>query len=89
MIVAITIAVPLGVLAAWKQGSWIDRTVMIFAVSGFSMPVFWLGFLLVWVFAVQLGWLPVQGYSPCRGASGHSCGSSSCPPSPWASSTWR
>jgi peptide/nickel transport system permease protein len=64
MIVAITIAVPLGVLAAWKQGSWIDRTVMVFAVSGFSMPVFWLGFLLVWVFAVQLGWLPVQGYSP-------------------------
>jgi len=64
MIVAIAIAVPLGVLAAWKQGSWIDRTVMVFAVSGFSMPVFWLGFLLVWVFAVQLGWLPVQGYSP-------------------------
>src|SRR6266849_6007103 len=64
MIVAIAIAVPLGVLAAWKQGSWIDRTVMVFAVSGFSMPVFWLGFLLVWVFALQLGWLPVQGYSP-------------------------
>jgi len=64
MIVAITIAVPLGVLAAWKRGSWIDRTVMVFAVSGFSMPVFWLGFLLVWVFALQLGWLPVQGYSP-------------------------
>src|SRR3989449_966794 len=39
MIVAITIAVPLGVLAAWKRGSWIDRTVMVFAVSGFSMPV--------------------------------------------------
>jgi peptide/nickel transport system permease protein len=40
MIVAITIAVPLGVLAAWKQGTWIDRSVMVFAVSGFSMPVF-------------------------------------------------
>ena len=52
MIVAIAIAVPLGVLAAWKQGSWIDRTVMVFAVSGFFMSVFWLGFLLVWVFAV-------------------------------------
>jgi peptide/nickel transport system permease protein len=64
MVIAITLAVPLGVLAAWKQGTWIDRTVMVFAVSGFSMPVFWLGFLLVWVFAVQLGWLPVQGYSP-------------------------
>jgi peptide/nickel transport system permease protein len=64
MLVAVLIAVPLGVLAAWKQGSWIDRVVMVFAVSGFSMPVFWLGFLLVWVFAVQLGWLPVQGYTP-------------------------
>jgi peptide/nickel transport system permease protein len=64
MTVALTIAVPLGVLAAWKQGTWIDRTVMVFAVSGFSMPVFWLGFVLVWVFAVQLGWLPVQGYVP-------------------------
>jgi peptide/nickel transport system permease protein len=64
MVIALTIAVPLGVLAAWKQGTWIDRGVMVFAVSGFSMPVFWLGFLLVWVFAVQLGWLPVQGYSP-------------------------
>lgn len=64
MLIAVTVAVPLGVLAAWKQGSWIDRSVMVFAVSGFSMPVFWLGFLLVWVFAVQLGWLPVQGYSP-------------------------
>jgi peptide/nickel transport system permease protein len=64
MLIAVTVAVPLGVLAAWKQGTWIDRSVMVFAVSGFSMPVFWLGFLLVWVFAVQLGWLPVQGYSP-------------------------
>jgi peptide/nickel transport system permease protein len=64
MLIAVLVAVPLGVLAAWKQGSWIDRGVMVFAVSGFSMPVFWLGFLLVWVFAVQLGWLPVQGYSP-------------------------
>jgi peptide/nickel transport system permease protein len=64
MMFAVSVAVPLGVLAAWKQGSWIDRTVMVVAVSGFSMPVFWLGFLLVWLFAVQLGWLPVQGYVP-------------------------
>jgi peptide/nickel transport system permease protein len=64
MLVAVSMAVPLGVLAAWKQGTWIDRVVMVVAVSGFSMPVFWLGFLLVWVFATQLGWLPVQGYTP-------------------------
>ena len=64
MLIAVSLAVPLGVLAAWKQGTWIDRVVMVVAVSGFSMPVFWLGFLLVWVFAIQLGWLPVQGYTP-------------------------
>jgi peptide/nickel transport system permease protein len=64
MTVSVLLAVPLGVLAAWRQGSWIDRTVMVFSVSGFSMPVFWLGFLLVWVFAIQLGVLPVQGYQP-------------------------
>ncbi|HVQ76609.1 MAG TPA: ABC transporter permease [Candidatus Binatia bacterium] len=66
MLFAVLVAVPLGVLAAWKQGSWIDRAVMVAAVSGFSMPVFWLGFLLIWLFAVQLGWLPVQGYVPIR-----------------------
>lgn len=64
ILISVLIAVPLGVLAAWKQGSWIDRAVMVFAVSGFSMPVFWLGFLLVYVFAVQLAVLPVQGYVP-------------------------
>jgi peptide/nickel transport system permease protein len=64
MLIAVTVAIPLGVLAAWRQGSWIDRVVMVFAVSGFSMPVFWLGFLFVYVFAVRLAWLPVQGYVP-------------------------
>jgi peptide/nickel transport system permease protein len=64
MLVSVTLAVPLGVLAAWRQGSWLDRVVMLFSVSGFSMPVFWLGFLLVWVFAIQWGVLPVQGYQP-------------------------
>lgn len=64
MLISVTLAVPLGVLAAWRQGSWIDRVIMIFSVSGFSMPVFWLGFLLVWVFSIWLGVLPVQGYQP-------------------------
>jgi peptide/nickel transport system permease protein len=66
MALSVLTAVPLGVLAAWRQGSWLDRVVMVFSVSGFSMPVFWLGFLLVWVFAIQLGALPVQGYQPLR-----------------------
>jgi len=64
MLIAVLTAVPLGILAAWRQGSWLDRVVMVFAVSGFSMPVFWLGFLLVYVFAVWLRLLPVQGYTP-------------------------
>jgi peptide/nickel transport system permease protein len=64
MLIAVGIGVPLGVLAAWRRGSWIDRLVMVFAVSTFSMPVFWLGFLLVWVFAITFPLLPVQGYVP-------------------------
>jgi peptide/nickel transport system permease protein len=64
MLISVCVGVPLGVLAAWKRGSLVDRVVMIFAVSGFSMPVFWLGFLLVYVFAISAGWLPVQGYVP-------------------------
>src|SRR5678815_2352027 len=64
MLAAIAAAVPLGVLAAWWQGSWIDRGVMVFAVAGFSMPAFWLGFILVYLFAVRLAVLPVQGYVP-------------------------
>ncbi|MGH7322992.1 MAG: ABC transporter permease [Candidatus Rokuibacteriota bacterium] len=66
MLISVGVGVPLGVLAAWKQGSWIDRVVMVVAVSGFSMPVFWLGFLLVYVFAITTAWLPVQGYVPFR-----------------------
>ncbi len=67
MLISVFAGVPLGIVAAWKQGSWLDRAVMIFAVSGFSMPVFWLGFLLVYVFAISLSWLPVQGYAPLAG----------------------
>ena len=67
MLLAVVTAVPLGALAAWKQGSWVDRLVMGLAVSGFSMPVFWLGFLLVYLFSVWLGVLPVQGYRPLSG----------------------
>ena len=64
MVISVLLGVPLGVIAAWKHGSITDRVVMILAVSGFSMPVFWLGFIFVWVFAINAGWLPVQGYVP-------------------------
>lgn len=61
---AILVAVPLGVLAAWKAGSLLDRTVMGFAVVGFSVPVFVLGYVLIYIFSMQLNLFPVQGYMP-------------------------
>jgi peptide/nickel transport system permease protein len=64
LIVAVLIAVPLGVLAAARAGSWVDRFVMGFSVLGFSVPVFVLAYVLIIVFSVQLEWLPVQGYRP-------------------------
>ena len=60
---AVTIAVPMGVVAAWRQGTLVDRAVMGFAVLGFSVPVFVVGYLLAYVFALELDWLPVQGYT--------------------------
>src|SRR2546423_8062967 len=62
LVLTIALAVPLGVLAAWKRGSWIDRSVMGFSVLGFSVPVFVIGYVLIYVFAIELAWLPVQGY---------------------------
>ena len=61
-VIACLIAVPLGTLAAYKHGTWIDRVVMGFSVIGFSVPVFVIGYLLIYVFAVKLEWFPVQGY---------------------------
>jgi peptide/nickel transport system permease protein len=62
MLVSIIVAVPLGVLAAYRAGTWIDRLVMLFAVLAFSVPVFLVGYLLIYGFAIKLQWLPVQGY---------------------------
>ncbi|MEX0638620.1 MAG: ABC transporter permease [Burkholderiales bacterium] len=62
LIVTIALAVPVGVVAAWKVGTWIDRSVMGFSVLGFSIPVFVIAYLLIMLFSMQLGWLPVQGY---------------------------
>lgn len=64
LFVAVTLAVSFGVLAAWKVGSWIDRTLMVVSVIGFSVPVFVVGYMLIYVFSINLRWLPVQGYSP-------------------------
>jgi|SRR5664279_4308845 peptide/nickel transport system permease protein len=63
MAMAIVFAIPLGTLAAYRAGSWVDRAVMLFSVLAFSVPVFLIGYLLIWGFAIQLQWLPVQGYS--------------------------
>jgi peptide/nickel transport system permease protein len=62
IVLAVLVAIPLGVLAAWKRGTWIDRVVMGFSVLGFSVPVFVTGYVLIYFFAIQLSWLPVQGY---------------------------
>src|SRR6266571_5405381 len=59
-IVAVGLAVPIGVLAAWKAGSWIDRAVMSIAVLGFSFPVFVIGYILIYLFAIKLKLLPIQ-----------------------------
>ncbi|WP_372394954.1 ABC transporter permease [Azospirillum sp. HJ39] len=59
--VALAIAIPLGVLAAVKRGSWIDRTALIFCALGQAIPTFWLGLSLIILFAVNLRWLPVSG----------------------------
>jgi peptide/nickel transport system permease protein len=62
LIVTVLVAVPVGVIAAWRVGTWIDRTVMGFSVLGFSVPVFVFAYLLMLVFSIELEWLPVQGY---------------------------
>jgi peptide/nickel transport system permease protein len=62
LLVAVAVAVPLGVIAAARAGTWIDRFVMGFSVLGFSVPVFVLAYVLILTFSIELDWLPVQGY---------------------------
>ena len=66
LLVSVLVAVPLGVVAAARAGTWIDRCVMAFSVLGFSLPVFVLAYILILTFSIQLDWLPVQGYRPIR-----------------------
>lgn len=61
---SVMVAVPLGILAAWRQGKLLDRVVMATSVLGFSVPVFVTAYLLILVFSIKLGWFPVQGYKP-------------------------
>lgn len=64
LLFTVIVAVPLGVIAAWKHDTTVDRLIMAFAVIGFSIPIFVLGYLLVWTFAVNVRWMPVQGFKP-------------------------
>ncbi|MEX0762812.1 MAG: ABC transporter permease [Dehalococcoidia bacterium] len=64
MVLSTLLGVSLGMLAAWRAGAALDRSLMVFAVLGFAMPGFWLAILLIWLFSVNLGWFPVFGYSP-------------------------
>ncbi len=59
---AVLLAVPMGVIAAWRANTWIDRSVMAFSTIGFSIPLFFLGFLMIILFGVKLHWFPVAGY---------------------------
>jgi peptide/nickel transport system permease protein len=70
LLVTIPVAIPLGVIAAWKAGTWIDRVVMVFAVAGFSIPGFVLAYILIFTFSIGLDLLPVQGYTSIRDGFG-------------------
>lgn len=63
LLFSILVAVPLGIVAAWRQGGWLDRGIMAFSVVGFSVPVFVLGYVWMYLFAMELRWLPVQGFT--------------------------
>ncbi|MBV8915047.1 MAG: ABC transporter permease, partial [Acetobacteraceae bacterium] len=64
LVVAVSLALVMGVAAAARAGTVIDRLVMAFAALGFSVPVFVVGYFLIFFFAIQLRWLPVQGFTP-------------------------
>ena len=71
ILLSVVVAIQLGIVAAWRAGSWIDRTMMGFAVLGFSVPVFVFAYLLIMVFAVELKLVPVMGYvSPFKDLGG-------------------
>jgi peptide/nickel transport system permease protein len=67
---AVLLAVPLGTLAAWRMGGWVDRLLSLISVAGFSVPVFVTGYVLIYLFAIRVDWLPVQGYESWSGPGG-------------------
>src|SRR5690606_12679980 len=64
MLVTIIVSIPVGMLAAWKRGKAPDKAVGFASVLGFSVPIFITGYILIFIFSMGLGWLPVQGYKP-------------------------
>ena len=63
IVISVLLAVPMGVIAAWRHRTWADFAVMSFSVLGFSVPVFVIGYILIQIFAIELRWVPVQGYA--------------------------
>jgi len=66
MIIAVVIGVNAGIISAWFQNSWFDYIAMVLALIGVSMPIFWLGLMEQWMFAIQLDWLPTSGREEVR-----------------------
>jgi peptide/nickel transport system permease protein len=66
MIIAVVVGVNAGIISAWFQNSWFDYIAMVLALIGVSMPIFWLGLMEQWVFAIQLDWLPTSGREEVR-----------------------
>ncbi len=64
MILSATVGVSFGVLAAWSTGGFVDRVLTAFSAVGYSVPIFVIGYFLVYFFAIMTRWLPVQGYMP-------------------------
>ncbi len=61
ILISVVIAIPLGVFSARYRGTWIDKLSNVFALFGQALPPFWLGIMMIWLFAVVLGWLPTSG----------------------------
>ena len=64
LIISVALAVPMGAFAAWRHNRWQDHGIMAFAVLIFSVPSFVVGYILAWIFGLELRWFPVQGYAP-------------------------